>query len=124
MKPYQANLVNSLTLIIMPLWAYFTFEATGEKTQQSMTAFIPLILGFVLLICNSGIKKENKTIAHIAVLITLIAILGNASKPLLSAIEEGRTLSLFRVLAMLATSILAMIIFIKSFIKNRREKNS
>ena len=34
-------------------------------------------------------KNENKTIAHIAVVITLIAILGNVTKPLISAIEAG-----------------------------------
>ena len=122
MKTYQANLLNALTLIIMPLWAYLTYEATAEKPEQSVTAFIPLFLGVILLLCNKGIKNENKIIAHIAVVLTLIAILGNASKPLLTAIEEGRGLGIFRVSVMIFTSILAMITFIKSFIANRKNK--
>jgi len=60
MKTYQANLLNSLTLILMPIWAYFTFEGTVEKPEQSLTAFIPLAFGVLLLLCNGGLKKENK----------------------------------------------------------------
>ena len=45
MKTNQANLLNSLTLILMPLWAYLAFEGTIEKPNQSVTAFIPLFLG-------------------------------------------------------------------------------
>tara|TARA_B110000881_G_scaffold157401_1_gene140234 strand:- start:284 stop:652 length:369 start_codon:yes stop_codon:yes gene_type:complete len=122
MKTYQANLINSLMLILMPLWAYVTFEASAEKAINA-TAFIPLFLGFILLLCNRGIKNENKTIAHIAVVLTLIAIVGNVSKPLLTAIQDGRVLSIFRVSVMLLTSILAMITFIKSFIANRANKS-
>ena len=29
MKTSQANLINALTLIIMPIWAYLTYEATA-----------------------------------------------------------------------------------------------
>jgi hypothetical protein len=122
MKTYQANLINSLMLILMPLWAYVTFEASAEKAINA-TAFIPLFLGVILLLCNRGIKNENKTIAHIAVVLTLIAIVGNVSKPLLTAIQESRVLSIFRVSVMLLTSILAMITFIKSFIANRANKS-
>tara|TARA_B100000401_G_C52741698_1_gene688707 strand:- start:34 stop:402 length:369 start_codon:yes stop_codon:yes gene_type:complete len=121
MKTYQANLINSIVLIIMPLWSYLTYEATTEKPEQSLTALIPLFLGIILLLCNGGLKKENKIIAHIAVLITLIAIIGNATKPLMSAIEEGRNLGIFRVSLMIFTSTLAMITFIKSFIRNRKK---
>jgi len=121
MKTYQANLLNSITLILMCLWAYLTYEPVDGKSQN-LTALIPLFLGCVLLLCNKGIKNENKIIAHIAVLVTLIAILGIASKPLIAAIEDGRNLSLFRVSLMLLTSFLAMFTFVKSFIKARQNK--
>lgn len=124
MKTYQANLINSVVLILMPLWSYFTYEATADKPEQSLTALIPLIFGIILLLCNGGIKNENKTIAHIAVLITLLAIIGNITKPLMSAIEEGRKLGIFRVSLMIFTSVIAMITFIKSFIENRKKKSS
>ncbi len=120
MKTNQANLLNALTLILMPLWSYLTYEGTVEKPDQSITALIPLFLGVVLLLCNGGVKRENKMIAHIAVFITLIALIG-LLKPLNAAIDDGRTLSIFRVVAMLITGSLAMITFIKSFIAARKK---
>ena len=122
MKTYQANLINGVVLISMSLWAYLSFEGTIEKPQQSITALIPLVLGVILILCNKGIKKENKVIAHIAVFVTLIAILGNVSKPLMSAIEEGRKMGILRICLMILTSVLAMITFIKSFISARKNK--
>ena len=120
MKTHQTNLLNSITLILMPLWAYLTFEGTVDKPEQSVTAFIPLFFGVVLLLCNGGVKKENKIIAHIAVLVTLIALLG-LTMPLKAAVADGRTLSIIRVAAMLLTGSLAMISFIKSFIAARKK---
>ena len=120
MKTNQANLLNALILILMPLWSYLTYEGTIEKPDQSITALIPLFLGVVLLLCNGGVKRENKMIAHIAVFITLIALIG-LLKPLNAAIDDGRTLSIFRVVAMLITGSLAMITFIKSFIAARKK---
>ena len=120
MKTHQANLLNSIILILMPLWAYLTFEGTVDKPEQSVTAFIPLFFGVVLLLCNGGVKKENKIIAHIAVLVTLIALLG-LTMPLKAAVADGRTLSIIRVAAMLLTGSLAMISFIKSFIAARKK---
>ena len=123
MKTYQANLINGLTLILMPLWAYLTYEGTAEKPEQSITAFIPLFLGIILFLCNNGIKKENKVIAHIAVVVTFIALLG-LFMPLKAAIAEDRTLSLVRVTIMLFTGMLAMITFVRNFIANRKSKQS
>tara|TARA_B100000965_G_scaffold358467_1_gene337874 strand:+ start:695 stop:1066 length:372 start_codon:yes stop_codon:yes gene_type:complete len=122
MTTTRANLLNSLTLILMPLWAYLTFEGTVEKPDQSVTAFIPLFLGVVLLLCSKGIKKENKIIAHVAVLVTLVALLG-LTMPLKAAISDGRMLSTIRVVIMISTGIIAMYTFIQSFIRNRKEKN-
>jgi len=121
MNSRNANILNGLVLILMPLWAYLTFEGTAEKPEQSVTALIPLILGVVLIACSSGIKKENKIIAHVAVLVTLIALLG-LFMPLKSAIADGRSLSIFRVILMIITGIIAMISFIKSFIDARKNK--
>lgn len=121
MKTYQANMINGLALILMPLWAYLSFEATTEKPLQSITAIIPLILGVILILCNNGVKKENKIIAHIAVLITLIALVG-LIMPLKSAINEARNLSIARVLIMFLTGVFAMITFVKSFIAARKNK--
>ena len=121
MKTYHAHLINSIALILMPLWAYICFEATPEKDSLSLTAMIPLILGVILLFCYNGVKNQNKIIAHIAVLVTLIAVLG-LFMPFKAAIADGRSTSVLRVCVMLATGIWAMISFIKSFIAARRNK--
>ena len=121
MKTYQANMLNVLTLIAMSLWAYFAYEPTPDKMSPSVTTFIPLVFGVILLLCHNGIKKENKIIAHVAVLVTLLSVIGLVIKPLMSALDEDRFMSVFRVGAMILTGVLAMIIFIQSFIRNRRK---
>ncbi len=120
MKTYQANMLNVLTLIAMSLWAYFAYEPTPDKMSPSVTTFIPLVFGVILLLCHNGIKKENKIIAHVAVLVTLLSVIG-LTKPFMSALDEERFMSVFRVGAMILTGVLAMTIFIQSFIKNRRK---
>ena len=120
MKTYQANMLNVLTLIAMSLWAYFAYEPTPDKMSPSVTTFIPLVFGAILLLCHNGIKKENKIIAHVAVLVTLLSVIG-LTKPFMSALDEERFMSVFRVGAMILTGVLAMTIFIQSFIRNRRK---
>ena len=120
MQPSKVNLINSLILIVMPLWAYLTYESIDPNSTQSITALIPMFLGIVLLFCTSGIKNQNKIIAHIAVFITLLALVG-LFKPLASAISDSRGLSVFRVSLMLITCIFSMIAFIRSFIAARKK---
>ena len=86
---------------------------------KSITALIPVIFGVVLLLCYSGIKKQNKVIAHIAVLVTFICLLG-LFMPLNGAIERGNDTAVVRVSAMIVSSLTALIFFIKSFIENRK----
>jgi FtsH-binding integral membrane protein len=122
MKTYQANMLNVLTLIAMSLWAYFAHEPTPDKMSPSPTIFIPLVFGVILLLCHNGVKKENKIIAHVAVLVTLLSVIGLVIKPLMSALDEDRFIAVFRVGAMILTGVIAMITFIQSFIRNRRQK--
>tara|TARA_B100001758_G_C18406752_1_gene612620 strand:+ start:1626 stop:1997 length:372 start_codon:yes stop_codon:yes gene_type:complete len=121
MKNHHANLLNSVTLIIMSLWAYFTFQAPIDNPEAtaSVTTFIPTILGLILLALNNGLKNENKIVAHLVVLITFLAI-GGLSKPFFAALDKNSGIAVFRVGLMLATSILAMITFIRSFIQARK----
>ena len=69
-----------------------------------------------------GLKKENKMLAHIAVLITLITLIALIVKPLPAAIEDEKSLSIIRIATMILTSSLAMVAFVKSFIKARRDR--
>ena len=115
MKAHTASLLNALVLVVFGLWAYF-----GSETP-SKTALIPAGFGVVLLALYPGVKKENKIIAHVAVLLTLL-ILGGLVKPLLGALERNDGLAIFRVVAMIATTLLALFYFIKSFVDVRRAR--
>lgn len=109
MKAHTANLLNASVLIIMSAWAYYTSDT------PSMTTVIPAIIGGILLACTGGVKSENKVIAHIAVLATFIGLLGLCFA-MKGVIGRGAdSLSIFRVGAMILTSIIAMVFFIKSF---------
>ena len=113
MNATKANLLNSIVLIAVGGWGYL------DGDGKSITALIPVIFGVVLLLCYSGIKKQNKVIAHIAVLVTFICLLG-LFMPLNGAIERGNDTAVVRVSAMIVSSLTALIFFIKSFIENRK----
>ena len=112
MKTYQANLLNSIVLIVLGLWGYFEVV--------SSTALIPVFFGIVLLLCNGGVKKENKVIAHIVVLLTLLLLVALVGMRLPKSLDGGG-LGLLRVIGMILTSSLAMVTFIKSFIAARKK---
>ena len=115
MKPYLVNLVNSICLILLSSWGYFTSET------PSMTALIPTFIGIILLFSTLGIKKENKVIAHIAVLFTFIILIG-LIKPLLGALGREDRMAVGRVSIMLLGTTVALITFIRSFIEARKKK--
>jgi hypothetical protein len=117
MKNHTVSLINAVVLITMSAWAYFTSE------NPSMTALIPGFIGIILIALNPGLKKENKIIAHIVVVLTLLIIIA-LIKPLKGAIDDGRTLSIVRVALMMLTSIWAITYFIKSFINARKSASS
>ncbi|MBT8046340.1 MAG: hypothetical protein KJN67_04155 [Pontiella sp.] len=117
MKAHTASLINALILIGFGLWAYFGSES------PSGTAFIPVGFGVVILSLYRGVKNENKIVAHIAVLLTLL-ILGGLVKPLTAAIGREDGLAIARVSVMIVSTLLALIFFIKSFIDVRRARAS
>lgn len=113
MKPYLASLVNGIVLIGFGLWGYFA------SLNPSGTAFIPVGIGVLLLIINPFFKRGNKAVAHIAVLLTFVVLLGLVM-PLKGSIERGDNAGLIRVIVMLTFTLVALITFIKSFIDARR----
>ena len=114
MNATKANLLNSVILIAVGSWGYF------DGDGKSMTALIPVIFGVVLILCNNGVKNQNKVIAHIAVLATFVCLVG-LFMPLNGAIERGNDVAVGRVSAMIASSVIALIFFIRSFIEARRK---
>ena len=52
MNAYKANLINSISLIVLGIWGYIEVS--------SVTALIPTVFGAILLACSGGIKNQNK----------------------------------------------------------------
>lgn len=119
MKAHTASLINAVLLIVLPLWGYLSSET------PSKTALIPAGIGIILLAMNPGVKKENKVIAHIAVLLTLLILIA-LIKPLMGAVGRGDGLAILRLAVMIISTALAMVFFVKSFIdaRKRREKEA
>ena len=130
MKPYQANIINVLALILMPVWALIAFEApVDEPVKSNMTALIPVVFAIILFLFNGGLKKENKFISHLAVIFTLITIVAIYMKPFSSALadynDNNSTENIMRIVrsgVMILTGVLSMIVFVRSFIANRKSK--
>ena len=123
MKTEQSNLLNSLTLITIGLWGYFDvsdYNLSIISSFEHWTALIPVVFGFVLLLCHKGVKNNSKLVAHIAVVVTLLIFIALVGKRLPISIEQGGA-GLFRVIAMSFTSLMALIVFIRSFISNRKK---
>jgi len=115
MKAAIASLINALVLIGFGLWAYF-----GSETP-SKTALIPVGFGVVILLLYKGIRKEDKIVAHVAVLLTLV-ILAALIKPLTAAMGRDDGLAVVRVSVMLLSTVVALFFFIKSFVDVRRAR--
>ena len=113
MNSFKANIINSLSLIFIGLWGYLEVV--------SPTALIPVVFGVILLLCTNGLKKQNKLIAHIAVLLTLFILLALIFMRLPKSLDSGG-IGLIRVIIMILTSIFSMVYFVKSFIANRKNK--
>jgi len=116
MKPNVASLINAVLLISFGLWSYMSLES------KPITALIPVFIGVILLALNPGVKKENKIVAHIAVLLTLLILIG-LIKPLTGSIGRGNLLGIARVAVMLLSTAFALITFIRSFIAVRKARN-
>lgn len=115
MRTHIVSLINAIILIVFGLWGFFGSE------NPSFTALIPVVFGVLLLVLNPGIKKENKIIAHIAVVFTLLVLIGLVM-PLKGAISRDDVPAIMRVSVMLLASIAAMVAFVKSFVDARRRK--
>jgi len=110
MRPYQASLINSIILILFGSWGFIA--------TMGGSALVAPIFGLIILLLSPGLKKENKTVAHIVVLLTFL-ILGGLFKPLMSTIESGSAVRITRVGLMMLSTLIALVVFIKSFIGNR-----
>ena len=109
------NLINSIALISMSVWGYID--------TNSFTALIPAVFGVILIILGTILINEKlvKLSAHLVVLFTLFILVALVVQVLPGVVERGG-IGLIRVILMISTSAIAMIIFIKSFIDNRKSR--
>ena len=109
------NLINSIALISMSAWGYVDTD--------SFTALIPAFFGLILLLLGAMLSNEKlvKLSAHLVVLFTLLILLALVIQVLPGVFERGG-IGLIRVILMISSSALAMIVFIKSFIDNRKSR--
>ncbi len=107
------NLINSIALISMSTWGYID--------TNSFTALIPAVFGVILFLLGTMLTNTKlvKLSAHLVVLFTLLILLALVIQVLPGVVERGG-IGLIRVILMISTSAIAMIIFIKSFIDNRK----
>ncbi|MEM6538305.1 MAG: hypothetical protein AAF668_11315 [Pseudomonadota bacterium] len=117
MKAHTASLINALVLIVFSLWAYFA------SATPSVTALIPAGFGLALLACYKGVEAENKMIAHIAVLLTLVVLIA-LFMPLRGAVSRGDGIAIFRVAVMGGATAFAFLAFIQSFIEARKKREA
>ncbi len=111
----QFNLINSIALISMSVWGYID--------TNSFTALIPAVFGVILLLLGTMLTNEKlvKLSAHLVVLFTLFILVALVVQVLPGVVERGG-IGLIRVILMISTSAIAMIVFIKSFIDNRKSQ--
>ena len=109
------NLINSIALISMSIWGYVDTD--------SFTALIPAVFGVILFLLGTILTNEKlvKLSAHLVVLFTLLILLALVVQVLPGVVERGGV-GLIRVILMITTSAIAMIVFIKSFIDNRKSR--
>jgi len=112
-----ASLIAAVILIAMSAWGYV------DADTKSVTILIPAIAGVILLLCYPGVKAENKIVAHIAVLVTLLILIA-LMMPLSRAVSGGEVLPAVRVGAMVGAVLVALIAFIQSFIAARKARQS
>jgi hypothetical protein len=117
MKAHTASLSNAFVLILISAWAYI------GAAEPSLTALIPAVFGLLLLACYPGVRAQNKIVAHLAAALTLLILLA-LIMPLRGAISREDSMAILRVGLMLASTLLAMVFFIKSFIDVRRRRAS
>jgi hypothetical protein len=115
MNAHIANLINAAAMILLGILGY------TSSTNPSPTSLIPVLFGVVLIVMSQGVKNENKAQAHVAVIITLVALL-SLFMPFLGSLKRENTSGAIRVGIMMLTNLIALIYFIRSFIAAKKAR--
>lgn len=115
MTAHTASLINALILIACSIWAYLAIDGIH------WTPLIPGAFGLALLACYPGVKSENKVVAHVGAVLTVVILIA-LYMPMASAVEDGLPSPLIRSGLMVASTIFALVFFVKSFRDARRTR--
>lgn len=104
--------LNGLLLIVISLYGYLT----ADPDKKSVTAFIGVGIGIILLILSFPVKKENHIAAHIGVIFTFIAAAGL----FFSGIKRGNPL----ILLMAVITTIAFLFYIYGFFQRKKSRDN
>lgn len=117
MKPSVVNFINGLILIIVGLYGYF--GVTSSTGTASVTALIPAVFGFLLVLLSSFWNKAPKVISHIAIVLTLLLIIMVVNRFVkIDVWNETKYIFLICIIS----NAFALFVFIRSFINARIRK--
>ena len=112
-----ANLINAAALITLSLWAYVANGMSSEPT------LIPVAFGLLLLGHHLWLKGGSRVALAIVIILTMI-IAYALWTPLSSSIDKREALPIIRVGIMMTTSILALIVLVRSVFVGRNRSKS
>lgn len=115
MKPVTANYLNAIVLIAAGLYGYF-YLPLGPDEKRSVTALIPAFSGVVFLILGAIWASKPKIAAHVAATLALVLIIMCIMR-FVKIDEWGPKKYVF--LVCILSNVIALIIFIKSFVDAR-----
>jgi general stress protein CsbA len=112
MKNYHITLLNAAILIGIGFSGYFA----AAPDHRSMTAFIAPAAGILLLAMFPAVKKQNKTITHVVVVLTLLITVSF----FITGFMRGNSL----IIIMAVVSLIALILYIMDFIRRKKEREN
>ncbi|MFT3947532.1 MAG: hypothetical protein QM763_11240 [Agriterribacter sp.] len=115
MKPITANYLNAIILIAAGIYGYFLLPLSPDE-KRSATALIPAFSGIVLLMLGFIWPSKQRVAAHIAAVLVLVLLIMCLMR-FFKIDEWGAKKYIF--LICILSNLIALIIFIRSFITAR-----
>lgn len=106
MNAHKANLINAIVLIFGSIWEYLS------AVHPSITVFIPLIFGVILLSLNNGVLYSIKSQCRAATFFSLVIVIILVVQ-LFSVLKSDNDQAILKTVFMLCSSAVASIYLLK-----------